>query len=136
MKGEVSNIVIEGVSSAGRVGTPVTAAVSIAHSDGARVILPVRRADLLYANFRHIQVLPDTRLQEGIPVYKLKLLDTLIDRFARPEGSGFAAGLRKLTPGSVDGLLEEITRWLRSAGVRSAPYRPRFPLGTIVDLLA
>ena len=129
---------IEGVSSAGRIGTPVTAAVSIAYTDGARVILPVRPAELVYANFRHIQVLPDSRLQDGIPVYKLKLLDTLIERFARTEGSGFAAGTRKLNPGSVDGLLEEISRWLRTAGARGAPYRagllPR--LGAVVDFLA
>jgi len=130
--------VIAGVSSAGRIGTPVTAAVSIAHSDGARVILPIRRADLVYANFRHIQVLPDSRLQDGIPVYKLKLLDTLIERFARIEGSGFAAGNRKIAPGSVDGLLEEMSRWLRTEGSRGAPYRAglRFGLGAVVDLLA
>ena len=90
---------VQGVGSGSQVGVVAVAALRYAQSGGPNVILPVRPADLLYANFRHIQVRPDTRLEDGIPLYKLKILDTLIDSFSRvageagaTEGAGPAAG--------------------------------------------
>jgi hypothetical protein len=57
--------------------------------------MPVRPAEQIYANFRHIQVRPDSRLEDGIPLYKLKILDALIDSLSRTDaskGRGAAAG--------------------------------------------
>ena len=81
---------VQGVGSGSQVGVVAVAALRYAQSGGPNVILPVRPADLLYANFRHIQVRPDTRLEDGIPLYKLKILDTLIDSFSRVAGEAGA----------------------------------------------
>jgi hypothetical protein len=55
-------------------------------------VLPVRPADAHYASFQHIQVLPDTRAGDGVPLYKLKILDALIERISRTQGSAGPGG--------------------------------------------
>ena len=56
---------IQGVTSGGQVGVAAITALRYAQSDGPDMVMPVRPAELIQANFRHIQVRPDSRLEDG-----------------------------------------------------------------------
>ena len=104
-----------------------------------------RRAEMLYANFRHIQVRPDTRLEAGIPLYKLKILDTLIDSLTRGAGKRESragrrcAGTRAApSADTIDQMISAAARNLRADGSGGAAYREGFlpAPGAFVDLAA
>lgn len=94
---------VAGVTAGGHVGVASMTALRYAQMDGAEAIMPVRPAQLIYANFRHIQVLPDPRLQDGIPLYKLKMLDTLIEQLSpgKPRPT--------INAGSIDSIIGELS---------------------------
>jgi hypothetical protein len=134
---------IQGVTSGGHVGVAAITALRYAQSDGRDVVMPVRPAEIIHANFRHIQVRPDSRLDDGVPLYKLKILDTLIDSLSRDSGSAAAVQGRRLTrPGaggaSIDNIIMQMTSELRQGSARDNSYRARFlpEPGAFVDLLA
>jgi hypothetical protein len=148
---------VQGVSSGSQVGVVAMAALRYAQTDGASVVLPVRRAEMLYANFRHIQVRPDTSREDGIPLYKLKILDTLIDSFARGTGEtgaaatggagkagaaamGRASGYTRqaASEDAIDQMISAVAKNLRAEGRGSAAYRAGFlpAPGAFVDLAA
>jgi len=135
---------IQGVSSGGHVGVVAVTALRYAQSDGQDVILPVRPAQVIFANFKHIQVRPDSRLEDGVPLYKLKILDSLIDQMAKtavmPGNESGARGLLKsgLTAANIDGVIAGMTGAGRAQSGAGAAYRPGFFLapGAFVDLVA
>jgi hypothetical protein len=132
---------VEGVTSGGRVGVVAIAALRYAQSDGQDVILPVRPSQAVYANFRHIQVRPDSRLEDGIPLYKLKILDTLIEQLSRSKGTAGAAddvGTREANAKTVDTLIANLASTLRAGTAPGASYRRGFfpAPGAFVDLVA
>jgi hypothetical protein len=135
-------------NTAATVGVASITALRYAQSDGYGVVMPVRPAQALFAAFRHIRLLPDTRLQDGVPLYKLRILDTLIDELS-PGAASPARGARAASGSlggarTVDRLIGELAGGLRAAeegaarGVRSSAYRAGFlPLpGAFVDLVA
>lgn len=100
-------------------------------------MLPVRPADARCASFQHIQVLPNTRAGNGVPLYKLNIPDALIERISRT--------LESARPGGAprdDQPVDERTRALSFAihrPARSAPSRTAgLPLepGSFVNLVA
>ena len=115
-------------------------ALRYAQADGADVIMPVRPAQLVYANFKHIQAVPDSRLQDGVPLYKLKILDTLIDRLSP------GATVPAITARSIDGIIGDMSRGARNDGAAAGAsprgtagaYRAGFlpPPGAFVNLVA
>jgi hypothetical protein len=123
--------VTTGVSAGGRLGVVSMTALRYAQSDGGEVIMPVRPAQLIYANFKHIQVVPESRLQDGVPLYKLKILDTLIDQLS-PKGR-----VPSIMAGSIDGIIGEMSRGVPHHGTAAA-YRAGFlpPPGAFVNLVA
>jgi len=132
---------IQGVTSGGHIGVAAITALRYAQSDGGGMVMPVRPAELIQANFRHIQVRPDSRLDDGVPLYKLKILDTLIDHLSRDNGGTAQAGL--LTrPGvgsaAIDTLITRMASELRQSTALDNSYRARFlpEPGAFVDLLA
>jgi hypothetical protein len=153
---------VQGVSSGSQVGVVAMAALRYARPGGPSVVLPVRRAEMLYANFRHIQVRPDTRLDAGIPLYKLKILDTLIDSLTRGAGeaaklgagSAVVRGAREAGPAAmeslsggrrpapsadtIDQVISAVAKDLRNDGRGGAAYRAGFlpAPGAFVDLAA
>jgi hypothetical protein len=124
--------VTAGVSAGGHVGVVSMTALRYAQSDAGDVIMPVRPAQLIYANFKHIQVRPDSRLEDGIPLYKLKILDTLIEQLSqkKPQPS--------VDAGSIDSVIMEMSRGFRPAGGSGQLYRAGFlpTPGAFVDLMA
>lgn len=132
---------IQGVTSGGHIGVAAITALRYAQSDGAGVVMPVRPAELIQATFRHIQVRPDSRLDDGVPLYKLKILDTLIDHFSRDNGGAAQAGpLTRQRAGnsSIDTLITRMASELRQGAALNNSYRARFlpEPGAFVDLLA
>jgi hypothetical protein len=127
---------IQAVSGGGSIGLEAVAALRYARMDGKAVIMPVRPAQMITASFKHIQMLPDSTLRDGVPLYKLKILDALIDRFSRAGGQGAdAAAVSTQGAGGVDALITSMAGALRGS---SAAYRPGLlPVpGAFVDLLA
>ena len=116
---------VAGVTAGGHVGVISMAALRYAQPGSVQPVMPVRPAEVIYANFRHVQVQPDSRLQDGVPLYKLKILDMLIDRFSPKQPSSVDAR-------SIDSVITEISRGLRGA------YRAGFlpEPGAFVDLVA
>jgi len=133
---------VQGVTPSTTIGMAQVIAVRSAQSDQG-IVMPVRPAQAIYASFRHIQLLPDSRLQDGIPLYKLQILDSLIERmYATGHGgqgqaaSGSAAARTARDEGGVDRLIGELSKSLRAGGGNS--YRAGFlPLpGAFIDLVA
>ena len=128
------------------VGTGSITALRSVRTDDYEVVVPVRPVQAIYANFRHIQVLPDARLQDGVPLYKLKILDSLIDGL--PPGSANAgagsAGGETGRGQAIDRIIGDLSGGLRAAQAEAArgpgrgSYRAGFlPLpGAFVDLVA
>jgi len=134
---------IQGVTSGGHIGVAAITALRYAQSDGRDIVMPVRPAELIHANFRHIQVRPDSRLDDGVPLYKLKILDTLIDSLSRDSGGAAPVQGRTLPrPGaggaSIDNLIMKMASELRQGVAQEHSYRARFlpEPGAFVDLLA
>jgi hypothetical protein len=144
---------VQGVTPSATVGIAQVIAVRSAQLDNQGVVMPVRPAQAIYANFRHIQLLPDSRLKDGVPLYKLRILDSLIERMyatGTQGGAGdvpSAAGTNANVPrdeGVVDRLIGDLSRGLRAAGQAASrgsgtsSYRAGFlPLpGAFVDLVA
>ena len=106
----------------------------------AEVVIPMRPAQIVHANFRHIQALPEWRLQDGVPLYKLRILDALIDQFSPKERTP------PVDSESIDLTIGEMSRWLRGTGMTPSTsshgmaeaYRARFlpAAGAFVNLLA
>jgi hypothetical protein len=147
MKAGEGIVMVQAVSPSTSVANLV--AVRSAQADAPGVIMPVRPAQAIYASFRHIDVLPDSRLADGVPLYKLRILDSLIDRLSQVQGNGsggaaaISAAARR-DPASVDRWIADLAGGLRAAGGSSArggvsaSYRAGFfPLpGAFVDLVA
>jgi hypothetical protein len=125
--------VMAGVSAGGHVGVVSMTALRYAQADAGNVIMPVRPAQLIYANFKHIQVRPDSRLENGIPLYKLKILDTLIEQLSQQNKSP-----RSVDAGSIDSVIVEMSKGLRPEGSSGQAYRARLlpAPGAFVDLVA
>jgi hypothetical protein len=134
------HIMVDRVSSGGQAGIVAITAIRYAQ-DRQNIVMPVRPSQAIYANFTHIQVRPDSRLENGVPLYKLRILDTLIDQYSR-KGPLTAAGPGKgpslaVDQRSVDQLIGQIASELRPR-VGGAPYRAGFlpEPGAFVDLVA
>jgi hypothetical protein len=123
---------VAGVTSGGQVGVVSMTAVRYAQPDGGAVIMPVRPAQLVYANFKHIQVRPDSHLRDGIPLYKLKILDTLIDQLSQKKP------LPSVSAGTIDSTITEMSRGFRATSTPAQSYRAGFlpAPGAFVDLTA
>ena len=103
-------------------------------SAGRKLSFPVRPSLVVYANFKHIQVVPDSSLEGGIPLYKLTVLDNLIESLSRIPGSGPMES-RKVTAKTIDGVIGDITGRLRGrSGSFQAGLRP--DTGLVVDMVA
>src|SRR5579864_5203791 len=120
------------------VGAGTIAALRSVRTDDYDVVVPVRPVQAIYANFRHVQVLPDSRLQDGVPVYKLKILHSLIEELSpvKANASFTTSG------GTIDRIISDLSGGLRAAEAGrtrgSGAYRAGFlPLpGAFVDLVA
>jgi hypothetical protein len=126
---------VEAISSA-RAVMPALTSVAIPPAGDGRVMLPIRPADALFAAFKHIQVIPDTRLENGVPLYKLMILDNLIEHLAGGAGQSGRGGIKG--EASVDSLITELAGKLRArtAGAQSFTAGLLPGAGMVVNLVA
>ena len=96
----------------------------------SRISLPIQRAHFVYARFKHIKGVPSA--DGGVSIFKLRLLDNLLDRMLAVKG---------LLVIDVDNI-DEITRHLQSAlrdsilAVKPA-FSGLFPeTGLLIDMVA
>lgn len=123
---------VAGVTAGGHVGMVSMTALRYAQADAGDLIMPVRPAQLVYANFKHIQVMPDSRLQDGVPLYKLKILDVLIEHLSQKKP------LTSVDVSSIDSVIMDMSSGFRLRGVSGQSYRAAFlpAPGAFVDLVA
>jgi hypothetical protein len=125
----------------GAIGSLAIPAISTLHSTGRTMSFPVRPAYTLYANFKHIQVFPDSSLEGGIPLYKLTVLDTLLDRLSRGPSAAAEAATPKqtrITAENIDGAIAALAGRLKgpAAGTLSFSAGLMPHTGLIVDMVA
>lgn len=121
----------EGVSAVASMA--VTALPSV-QSAGRKLSFRMQPSLAVYASFKHIQVIPDSALKDGIPLYKLTLLDRLIERLSGAPGAAAMEG-GKVTAQTVDKVIEDLRARLRGS---SASYQAGLMPGTglVVDMVA
>jgi hypothetical protein len=119
-------------------GSAAVTALSYPPSGGGKIVLPVRPAYVLFAAFKHIQVVPDSTLEEGVPLYKLTLLDSLIERMMASGASRKEAAGKGGSGGSIDAAIEELSARLRARAAASPSYAARTlpAAGLVVDMVA
>jgi hypothetical protein len=101
-----------------------------------RISVPVRRLSTPYAQFKHIKGVPVTA--GGLPVFKLKILDGLIDQLLSYRGriSGLP-DIEQLKPSGLDHLIGSLQQQLRQTMAASPPpFGGAYPqTGMLVDIL-
>ena len=137
---------VSGITTGSQVGVVSMTAVRYAQPAAGEPILPVRPAQMVAATFRHIQVRPDSRLDNGVPIYKLKILDTLIDHLSsrqRAAGGSVAnvsvanvstanVSTANVNAATIDSVIMEMSRGMRGAFQAGSLPAP----GAFVDLVA
>lgn len=85
-----------------------------------RISVPVRRLSTPYAQFKHIKGVPVTA--GGLPVFKLKILDGLIEQLTSYRGriSGLPE-LEQLKPEGLDALIGQLQQQVRQTLTASPP---------------
>jgi len=103
-------------------------------SVNGKVPVPVRPFYSISAVFKHISVVPSNVGNNGIPLYKLRILDNLLDRFIR---NGNAKHL-KITEKNVDSLIDEFSNKLKLQSFAGGRYEILFrpEKGLIINLVA
>ncbi len=123
---------VEGISSSRMTAPAAVTTLSLPAFGGGKVVLPIRPAYALFAVFKHIQVVPDARLENGIPLYKLTILDSLLEQMAAL-GAPHASRTGAATPEKIDALIGELSGRLRGY----TPSYSSFPeTGLVVNLVA
>ncbi|MBN1696718.1 MAG: hypothetical protein JW881_04330 [Spirochaetales bacterium] len=105
-------------------------------SGAGKVAAPVQRHYIPYARFRHITGVPSGNNSAGVPVYKLRVLDNLIDRLVSGgAGNSFA---QEITNDNIDLMIDRAAREVRSreTALRMSPavFSPR--AGIVIDTFA
>jgi hypothetical protein len=121
-----------GVTARTPIGVVSMTALRYAQGEAGDIVVPVRPAQLLSANFRHIQLRPDASLEDGVPLYKLKILDTLIDQLSLKNP------VPGINSGSIDTAIARISKGFRTPFGLGQTYLAGFlpAPGAFVDLLA
>jgi hypothetical protein len=104
---------------------------------GERLSLPVRSAYSPYARFEHIRGVPSA--EGGVPIFKLRVLDKLIDRLLA-YGEPAAIPETAIPAGSdgLDSLIDRLQQRLRRQVLgRASAFGGQFPdTGMLIDLVA
>lgn len=127
---------IQGVSSLRPVVIPNIAELKSASS---RIAVPVKPTFTPYARFKHIIGVPHDG-EGGISVYKLLILDNLIDQF-RSDKRGNTVGpfaAQELSSENLESTIQRLFTDLKSISAGATPYRTVMmpEPGVVLDLVA
>jgi hypothetical protein len=109
-------------------------------SRGKKMSLPVVPVQYIYAQFEHVSGVPAPEGIQGVPITKLKILDSLIDRLNEmKEKRNPVEGM--LSDEHIDVLIEEYEQQIRQSqriGLAPIPYQsiPTAPVGVLFELVA
>jgi hypothetical protein len=99
-------------------------------SAAGRVSLPLNQP--IFVRFEHVSGVPSAVNGEGYSVFKLRILDTLIDRLSTLKGK-YPEGEKKsgMEPEAVDALIEGLKKELHNLVARAAatPFGPALGAG-------
>jgi len=75
-----------------------------------KITVPLKPSQIVHARFKHITAIPTNMNTEGIPVYKLRILDNLIERLIGTKGK--AGEFIRLAPEKIDNLITQFRQEL------------------------
>jgi len=97
---------------------PVTDMLRVRFSSG-RLNLPISAS--VFVGFEHITGVPSSKKGEGFSVFKLQMLDSLIDRLVKLQTKAMEQGdYASMSPEAMDVMIEKLTKELHSAISRAA----------------
>ncbi len=111
--------------------------IRIQNTQNGRITVPVAPAHSAYARFKHIQGVPSRN--GGLPMFKLRVLDNLIDRLLRyGEEVPGADELRRLGGEAVDRLIHDLENRLQQRVLHfPSSFGGFYPeTGMLIDLIA
>ncbi|MBA7469810.1 MAG: hypothetical protein GH155_07080 [Spirochaeta sp.] len=104
----------------------------------SRMSLPVQRAHFVYARFKHIKGVPSA--DGGVPVFKLRVLDNLLDRMLAVKGSLAidADKIKVVNPDNIDAITQRLQSTFRESLLAVKPaFSGLFPeTGLLIDMIA
>jgi hypothetical protein len=111
--------------------------IRIQNMKGGRITVPVNPAHIIYARFKHVRGVPANN--GGAPLFKLRILDSLIDRllsYSEPVPS--VERLRDLDEQAIDPLINSLQTRLRGHLLQfPSSFGGTFPeTGMLIDLSA
>ncbi|MBN1411522.1 MAG: hypothetical protein JW969_11810 [Spirochaetales bacterium] len=90
-----------------------------AQGPGNKLSVPVRPLVSMYARFKHIVGVPSDNIQSNVPVSKLRILDTLIEKLVANKGSSAVEAV-KITDENIDSMIEQAKTELGKEFIRAA----------------
>ena len=111
--------------------------IRIQNMQDGRITVPVNPAHAVYARFKHVLGVPSQ--DGGAPLFRLRILDNLIDRLLRySEQVPSVQELRDLDTEAIDALISRLQNQLRSRLLQFPPsFGGIFPeTGMLIDLVA
>ncbi|MBN2534568.1 MAG: hypothetical protein JXB88_16915 [Spirochaetales bacterium] len=98
---------IQGISSVQPVIIPNI--IRLKHGTG-KITVPLKPSQSIYARFKHITAIPARMNGEGVPVYKLRMLDNLIERLIGQ--TNMAEKFVRISPETIDTLISNFKQEL------------------------
>jgi hypothetical protein len=111
--------------------------IRIQNMQDGRITVPVKPAHAVYARFKHVLGVPSQ--EGGTPMFKLRVLDNLIDRLIRySEQVPTREQLQDLDAEAIDPLINRLEERLRGHLLQfPSPFGNTFPeTGMLIDLVA
>jgi hypothetical protein len=119
------------IESARLPGTVPISDILRVRSAAGRVSLPLNRP--LFVRFEHVSGIPSQVSGEGYSVFKLRILDTLIDRLSTLKGKS-PEGKKKsgMSPEVIDAVIDSLKKELHNSIARAAatPFGPALGAGS------
>ncbi len=105
-----------------------------------KLLLPVAPLNAISAVFKHIMPVPSRNRRADIPLYKLRVLDDLLDRILRSRKSKTVNKIKnvKITARNIDSLISGLSAQLRIKSPGAEQYGMVFKpdTGLIINLVA
>ena len=77
------------------------------HGSG-KLAVPLTPARAVSTHFRHITAVPTLKAGSSVPMYKLRILDNLIEQLSGKKGKG--EDIVRISKGNIDGLISAFKR--------------------------
>lgn len=109
--------------------------VRLKHGTG-KITVPLKPSRSIYARFKHITAIPAKMDNEGVPVYKLRILDNLIERLIGQTNK--AEEFIRVSPERIDTLISQFRQELsfRESSIKAFYNNHRPQMGIFLNVFA